>query len=82
MKRTFRRAAALSLLLPGVIPALPVLHGNDVWSATGSLREREDVCVRRGNADFYGFGVRQGIYLQISSTLAALAAVPEFVDDF
>ena len=74
--------AILSLMLPVVILALPLTRTNGVWDHTVLLQGREDGCVRSGNADFYGFGVRLGIYLQISSTLAALAAVPEFVDDF
>ena len=72
----------LSLLLPGLIVAFPILRANHTRTTYELLSTRDGVCIHRGNSDFYGFGVRLGIYFQISSTLAAIAAVPDLVHDF
>ncbi|KIV85054.1 hypothetical protein PV11_00790 [Exophiala sideris] len=40
-----------------------------------------DTCAHPGNSDFYGFGIRIGIYLQILTTMASMLYIPESLSD-
>ena len=68
-------AHTLSVLLPLVLVSLNTINGaplfrrQDVDSSTSGAPEDQSACTLDGNPDFYGLGIRVGIYLQWVTSL-------------
>ena len=80
--RSIRLAALLSLVVLGV--GLPTAR--QPVSPTISARQLQPItsCAHPGNADFYVFGIRLGIYLQVFSTMLGMytSDSPDMLYDF
>jgi hypothetical protein len=65
------------VLLLAAIEYSSDLSAPDSTYSDSSLTHPAQKCRRVGNADFYGLGIRLGVYLQLFSTLIANHFMPE-----